>query len=420
MKKNISWMTANYQLLILGQTISRMGSIYYRIVLSWYILTLTNSALCVSLYIAIESIPRIFLKPVIGNVINNLNKLKVIICTDFINGMLVLFITFFLYKSSDPKIYIVILLFSFFKGILDSFFSIAINTILPELVQSEHVDKAYALNQSSYQFAGIFGLTVGTLLLNIYGVPFAMLINGISYILSALSEMFIKYERPKVKENEKKITLGLIKQFEYSDVMTSAVRSYMKTAILIIIISSPFVNPLLMSLSEQAEMSGINYIMIINVVMSVFSLTSGLVFSVMDIKVDSLSKLFIGGLGTILLSYICILVYMMLGKVNILYSEIVLLGIYSIFSPIVSSVLYKEIILCSGEKNRSKIISFYGFVSDLVQNTVLLITGLIIDFKAGVLVCAEILIIFYTLKQLRKDGDLLYVSEKNKDSCGDN
>jgi hypothetical protein len=80
-----------------------------------------------------------------------------------------------------------------FISILDSVFGGSTNAMLPDLVPIEFLTKANSLNSSINGISNIIGPILGGIIYGFGGIKVVFLINGISFVISAISEMFITY-----------------------------------------------------------------------------------------------------------------------------------------------------------------------------------------------------------------------------------
>ncbi len=72
----------------------------------------------------------------------------------------------------------------------------AITAAIPDLVPRDRLQAANSLNQLSAQGATFFGQAVGGVAFRLLGAPTLILVDGISYVLSAFSEAFIRLPAP--------------------------------------------------------------------------------------------------------------------------------------------------------------------------------------------------------------------------------
>jgi DHA3 family macrolide efflux protein-like MFS transporter len=82
-------------------------------------------------------------------------------------------------------------------GLGGAFFGPAITSALPDVVPKAKLVKANSLFHLIYAASGVPGFSVGGFLYAFLGAPLMFLINGVSYLFSAATELFIKV--PKIR-----------------------------------------------------------------------------------------------------------------------------------------------------------------------------------------------------------------------------
>jgi DHA3 family macrolide efflux protein-like MFS transporter len=174
----------DFLLLWLGQGVSNVGSSIYSLAIVWLIAEMTGSAKSVSLFFMILSVPTILIGPLAGVWVERWPKRAVIVITDLIRGLLSLGMVF---TSSLAVIYAL----AFLSTVSGLFFSPAIKSALPRIVEKDDLLAANALSSLARQTARLLGPVIGGLLTGFYGAKLAFIINGISFILSGISECFI-------------------------------------------------------------------------------------------------------------------------------------------------------------------------------------------------------------------------------------
>ena len=174
----------NYLLLWLGQGVSDIGSRMHNIALIWLVTTLTGSATAVGLLFISMIVPRVLMLPFVGVLVERWPKKTVIVATDVARGLLALA---FVYSTDMTMIYVL----SAAMVAMELFFAPAIRTVIPRLVDESDLLSANALYTLTNRSAGLIGPALGGVLIGLWGVQAAFLINAVSFLLSALSEIFI-------------------------------------------------------------------------------------------------------------------------------------------------------------------------------------------------------------------------------------
>jgi MFS family permease len=196
--------TKNFLLLWQGQFISLTGDIFYQLALGFWVLAVTGSTAMMGALMAAGSIPRLVLSPFAGVLVDRSNRWLMMIFMDLIRGTAVIFIA-------------VAGLFGFLEiwmvftcGIIislcASFFNPTIQSILPDIIPKEKLLQGNSAFSFIYSFSGVLGNFVGGVVYAIIGAPLMFMANGVSYIISAITEIFIKV--PPVVHEKKEFRFG--------------------------------------------------------------------------------------------------------------------------------------------------------------------------------------------------------------------
>jgi DHA3 family macrolide efflux protein-like MFS transporter len=181
----------DYGLLLLGRLVSQIGDGIYYFALTWLVLDLTGSGAVLGSLLMASSLPGILLAPFAGVIIDIVNRKLIIVGADIIRGILILALAL-VYHSGQvtiPVLYGATVLLSM-CGVV---FGPAISATIPNLVKKEELVQANARDSFSMSATGILGPIVGAALLGAAGYVSVFTITGISFILSGISEMFIRF-----------------------------------------------------------------------------------------------------------------------------------------------------------------------------------------------------------------------------------
>ena len=204
----------NFFLLWQGQFVSQLGSQAFAIAMMFWIKHQTGSASLMGLIMAVSMLPSVIFGPIAGTFADQFSRRKIIIFSDIIRGMGVLVLALLLYYMTKEVEVIVVCLFivSLLSGTITSFFNPAISAAIPDIVPKQNVSAANSLNQSTQQISMFLGQALGGYLFVLLGAPLLFLIDGITYLFSALSESFIKI--PQSIPDKKDTWRGKFRQFK--------------------------------------------------------------------------------------------------------------------------------------------------------------------------------------------------------------
>lgn len=198
----------NFLLLWLGQSVSKLGTRLYDIALMWYIYEKTGSSVALGLSVLCFTVPSVLIAPLAGVFADRLDKKKIIVNTDILNGIIMLIFSYFIFYDKYP-IYL-LYIFMVFSSMVTAIFNPAISSALPVIVEETELKDANTLNQMSTQIINIFGPVLAGILLAFMSTGLLFLINGLSFLASALFECFIKIPRLTVEKSSNSVA----KQFK--------------------------------------------------------------------------------------------------------------------------------------------------------------------------------------------------------------
>ena len=197
----------NFMLLLIGQLVSNLGNAIHSVSVVWYILNMVGegkSGIFIASFTMCTLVPAIIFGPISGVYVDKLDRKKIIWGTDLIRGSLILVLGILTYYKVFPltALFVITALSSFFG----TFFNPAVDSSIPNIVDEKNLMTANSVNGMSRQLVFIFGAAIAGFLYYSIGIVGIFIVNGISFILSGISEMFIKLPSNKTdSESVKKI-----------------------------------------------------------------------------------------------------------------------------------------------------------------------------------------------------------------------
>lgn len=270
----------NFFLLWQGQLISCLGDALYSIALGFWVLEKTGSSAIMGTLMACISIPRIVIGPFAGVLVDRFDRKKIIILGDFIRGVGMLFVAIGAYKGF-LEVWMVMII-GIISGVCSAFFNPSIMSVMPDIVPSDKLVKANSAYQLATTSTSLIGNMSGGFLFSILGAPILFLINGISYIISSVTELFIKIPKVNRKNEEFKFKEDLIDGFKFV---------YKLKGILWLIVFACLLNflfgiftILLMPWFSQDASLGVAKYGVMNAIMSMGMLSGMALLSIVNIK----------------------------------------------------------------------------------------------------------------------------------------
>lgn len=188
----------NRRLLLFGYLVSSLGDKIYLVSLTLFLIKEFKKPDILAQIIAISSLPQLFFGFFAGQIVDKLNKKKIIVLSDLLRGILMLSIVFFL-KTEHLHVSALAIITFFISGI-GVFFDPAIASFIPLICTGENELKK--INSALYAFINIstvLGPVLGAFLFGTFSFKAVVILNAISYALSGFSEILIKDLEPPKK-----------------------------------------------------------------------------------------------------------------------------------------------------------------------------------------------------------------------------
>ncbi len=236
----------HYRSYFIGQLVSLIGSWLQTVAQGWLIYELTKSAFMVGFVTALGFLPVLLFALLGGVIVDRFQKRQILIWTQGTSAFFGIALGL-LALSGHADVWSVSIL-TFLSGVVNAIDTPARQAFTVEMVGSEHLPSAIALNMGSFNTARIIGPAIAGLLIAGIGTGWAFLLNGLSFLgpLIAVYLMKVKSDIPKVHQHPlRSIKIGLNYARKHS---------YIRSLLIFIAISSIFGWPyttMLPIISEQ-------------------------------------------------------------------------------------------------------------------------------------------------------------------------
>jgi len=184
----------NFLLLWQGQLVSAIGDVAYEIALGFWILAVTGSTALMGALMAASTLPRVVLSPFAGVWVDRLDRKWLLVVMDAARGVAVVFAGVMAILGA-LQIWIVFVV-GVIIGIGAAFFEPSVSSIIPDLVEKKDLVRANSGFAMIRAGSGILGNSGAGVLYSVLGAPLLFLINGVSYLVSSITEIFIRV--PKI------------------------------------------------------------------------------------------------------------------------------------------------------------------------------------------------------------------------------
>jgi hypothetical protein len=190
----------NICLYSIAKTVSISGSSIYSFALGLYVLQITGSALNFAITLILGTIPMIVMNPFAGVIADKVDKKKLVICMDLLSGCLL--ITVYILSSYYGLNLFIIYTTTFLMTVFTTFFGIGLEAAKPNIVSKERLMSINSISKIIDSVSLILGPMLGGIVFAVFDIKIFIIINGISFILSGISILFIHFKLFEFNINE--------------------------------------------------------------------------------------------------------------------------------------------------------------------------------------------------------------------------
>lgn len=188
----------NFIIIVIGQIISLFGNAIQRFSMSLYLLEFTGSAATFANILAISTIPYILFAPIAGMLSDKVNRKKIMVYLDFFCSILIGGYAFILLQGRDHELIVATVMF--ILSICYTLYGPAVTASIPQVVEEDKLTSANGIINQVGSIVNFVGPIFAGVLYGLVGIKAIVIINAISFLLSAIMELFL--EIPDVAKRE--------------------------------------------------------------------------------------------------------------------------------------------------------------------------------------------------------------------------
>lgn len=188
--------------------ISLFGTSVYNFAISLYVLKLTGSGLSFAATLIISILSTVLVNPFAGVFADRLNKKLLAVITDALNAISIIFLYMLTIKFTLnlPMIFVS----TFIINVFSTVYGISIEAAMPNLVSEKRIISINAINKVIESASSILGPMAGGIIFAFWDIRFFIIINGFSFAISALLQLFIDFKFNYKNSGKTKEKLSLI------------------------------------------------------------------------------------------------------------------------------------------------------------------------------------------------------------------
>lgn len=180
----------NLLLLIQGQAVSCLGSTLYSVVASLWAYGMTGSVLIMSAVYSASNLARLIMFPFAGLIVDRFPRRNLIVVSDILCGISILIVALAAATGMEGAVWTLVM-HSAVTGAVSGVFNPAVNTLMLSLARKEHYVRVNSIYGTIEYGVDLVGQAVAGSLYVMLGAPLLFFLNGITFLFSAGTEMFI-------------------------------------------------------------------------------------------------------------------------------------------------------------------------------------------------------------------------------------
>ena len=200
----------DFILMLQGNAVSDIGDLLYSVAIGYWVYEQTGSSTLMGVMSSISMFVTMFLSPFTGSIVDKCSRKGMIVGMDVLRGLIMLALGVLLYMSklTIPGV----LLAAFLASVCSVFFNPAVNTLMIDIIPHDDMVRGQSIFSASNALINMVGKAFSGVLVAFLGVPLIVVLNGVSYLISALTETFIHVPRT-VQQGEKVTVKGVLHDF---------------------------------------------------------------------------------------------------------------------------------------------------------------------------------------------------------------
>ena len=194
----------DYILLLQGNAVSTIGDLMYSVAIGYWVYEKTGSSTLMGVMSAVSMFVTMFLSPFTGSIIDKCDRKWMMVGMDLLQSavMLTIGILAYLDRLNVPGV----LIAAFLAALGSVFYGPAVSTLMIDIIPHDDMVRGQSIFSGTNSLINMVGTAFSGLLVTFFGVPLIVLLNGLSNLYSAVSELFITV--PKTVQQGAKVTVA--------------------------------------------------------------------------------------------------------------------------------------------------------------------------------------------------------------------
>ena len=179
----------DFILLLQANAVSSIGDLMCSVAIGFWVYEKTGSSALMGVMSAISMFVTMFLSPFSGSIVDKCNRKWVMVGMDVLQGIIMLTVGALAYmdKLNVPGV----LVAAFLAAFGTVFYNPAVSTLMIDIIPHKDMVQGQSIHSGVLGLIQLGGNAFSGVLVAFFGVPLIVVINGISNLYSAFSELFI-------------------------------------------------------------------------------------------------------------------------------------------------------------------------------------------------------------------------------------
>lgn len=183
----------DFILLLQGNAVSTIGDLMYSVAIGYWVYLQTGSNALMGVMSSISMFVTMFLSPVCGSIVDKSNRKWLIVGIDILQGLLMISVGILAWTNTLNVP--IVLLAAFLASFGSVFYSPAVSTLMLDIIPGNELVRGQSLQSGISSLINLVGTGFSGAMVAFLGVPLIVVINGLSNLYSAVTELFVQVPR---------------------------------------------------------------------------------------------------------------------------------------------------------------------------------------------------------------------------------
>jgi MFS transporter, DHA3 family, macrolide efflux protein len=198
--KNKLW-TKDFTLITVGTIISAIGGTAMNFALGLVVFDNTASTWLTGIFEAVVMMPSLVLPVLAAPFVDSHSRQKIIVRLDALSSLI--YLGFALYLLFNSFSYTLYMLFGLAMGCIGTIYSLAYNSLYPELIPEGFAQKGYSVSSLIYPSAAAVITPIAALVYSSWGIEYIFIAEGALLLIASFFERYITTDRAEKREKKR-------------------------------------------------------------------------------------------------------------------------------------------------------------------------------------------------------------------------